>query len=200
MATAVIVLTGEPGAGKSTAAAWFARQGATLLDADAIVREMWNGTKLPQLARERWGDEVFLPGGMIDKKAVAAHIFADAEDYKWLCGVTHPFVYARMAASLPQQGVTVAEIPMFFENPRPLWADKVLFIYADRQARAERNIFRGLDSMELSRRDKFFKSRKERIALSDWVICNDGEIERLYASLEPLWNSMKELAARRTDR
>ena len=38
MATVAIALTGEPGAGKSTAAQWFRARGAALLDADGIVR------------------------------------------------------------------------------------------------------------------------------------------------------------------
>ena len=195
MATAVIVLTGEPGAGKSTAAAWFVRQGAALLDADAIVREMWNGAELPRLARERWGEAVFASDGTIDKKAVSARVFSDDGDYKWLCGVTHPLVYARMERELPHKGVTVAEIPMFFENPRPAWVDRTLFLYAGEAARADRNRFRGLDETELARRGKFFKSRQERMTLSDWAICNDGDVESLYAKLAPVWDAMTALAA-----
>ena len=197
MASTVIVLTGEPGAGKSTAAAWFVRQGAALLDADAIVREMWSGAELPALARERWGGAVFSPDGTIDKRAVSARVFSNDEDYRWLCGVTHPLVYARMERELPDQGVTVAEIPMFFENPRPDWVDRTLFLYAGEVARAERNRFRGLDETELARRGRFFKSRQERIALSDWAICNDGDTETLYARLAPVWDAMTALAARK---
>ena len=196
MAT-VIVLTGEPGAGKSTAAAWFVSQGAALLDADAIVREMWNGAELPRLARERWGEAVFSLDGTIDKKAVSARVFSSDADYKWLCGVTHPLVYERMERGLARTGVTVAEIPMFFENPRPAWADRVLFLYADGHGRAERNRFRGLDEAELARREKFFKSREERMALSDWSVCNDGDREALYARLAPIWSAMTALAARK---
>lgn len=195
MAAAVIVLTGEPGAGKSTAAAWLTAKGAALLDADAIVREMWNGAELPRLARERWGDAVFAADGAVNKRAVADRVFADDGDYRWLCGVTHPLVYARMEAMLQREGVVVAEIPMFFENARPAWVDRVLFLYADRKKRAGRNSFRALDETELRRREKFFKGREERAALSDWAVCNDGGLDDLYARLEPVWACMVELAA-----
>ncbi len=199
MAGAVIVLTGEPGAGKSTAAAWFARQGASLLDADAIVRGMWEGDELPALARERWGEAVFGPGGKIDRKAVSARVFSNDGDYRWLCGVTHPLVYAEMASRLPKSGVAAAEIPMFYENPRPAWADRVLFLRARGRARAERNRFRGLDEAELARREKFFKSSEERAAMSDWTIVNDGTLDQLYARLVPIWNAMTALAAERAE-
>ncbi len=199
MATAVIVLTGEPGAGKSTAAAWFVRQGAFLIDADGIVREMWEGDKLPAMARERWGDSVFRPDGAVDKKSVSARVFSNDGDYRWLCDVTHPLVYAEMERRLPASGVTVAEIPMFFENPRPSWADRILFLRASPQARADRNRFRGLDEVELARREKFFKSVAERSALSDWTVVNNGTMEQLYENLIPVWQSMNDLAARKSE-
>ena len=121
MATVAIALTGEPGAGKSTAAQWFRARGAALLDADGIVRGLWDGGELPEKARARWGESVFGADGKIDKKAVAARVFADDEEYRWLCRVTHPVVLARMGAALPEDGVVVAEIPMLFEVGRPDW-------------------------------------------------------------------------------
>ena len=104
MATVVIALTGEPGAGKSTAAQWFRVRGAALLDADGIVRGLWDGGELSQKARARWGESVFGADGKIDRKAVSARVFADEEEYRWLCRATHPVVLARMGAALPEDG------------------------------------------------------------------------------------------------
>ena len=55
----------------------------------------------------------------------------------------------------------------------------------------------GAFGTELARRGRFFKSRQERIALSDWAICNDGDTETLYARLAPVWDAMTALAARK---
>lgn len=197
MATAVMALTGEPGAGKSTAARWFADAGAVLLDADAIVREMWNGEELLSAARSRWGGDVFSPDGSIDKRAVSARVFSDDEEYRWLCGVTQPIVMENMKASLPADGIAVAEIPMLFEVGRPDWVDKVLFMTAGGRQRAERNSFRGLDAAELSRREKYFLPREERMSLSDWVICNDGTLEQLAEKLRGIWREISALFAER---
>ena len=197
MATVAIALTGEPGAGKSTAAQWFRARGAALLDADGIVRGLWDGGELPEKARARWGESVFGADGKIDKKAVAARVFADDEEYRWLCRVTHPVVLARMGAALPEDGVVVAEIPMLFEAGRPDWVDKVLFMAAAPRLRAERNRFRGLDEAELARRERFFMDRERRMALSDWVICNDGSMENLEAPLEKIWREIQALRSRR---
>jgi len=192
-----IALTGEPGAGKSTAARWFRKKGAMLLDADGIVRGLWDGGELPQKARARWGESVFAADGKIDRKAVSARVFADEEEYRWLCRVTHPDVFARMKAALPGEGVVVAEIPMLFEAGRPDWVDKVLFMTAAPRLRAERNRFRGLDEAELARRERFFVDRERRMAMSDWVLCNDGSVENLEAQLEKIWREIQALRARR---
>lgn len=198
MARIVIALTGEPGAGKSTAARWFCARGAALLDADRIVRDLWNGIELPEKARARWGKAVFSAGGKIDRQAVSARVFSDSEEYRWLCCVTHPIVLARMKALLPEEGIVAAEIPMFFEAGRPEWADKVLFMAASQRLRAERNRFRGLDKIELARREHFFVDSEQRMALSDWVICNDGSMENLEAQLEKVWREIQALRARRS--
>ena len=183
----VLALTGEPGAGKSTAARWFAAHGACLIDADKIVGDLGNGDDLPRKAVERWGKSVLLPNGQISRKAVADKIFTDDQEYRWLCDTIHPLVQREMEKRLPQKGFVVAEIPMLFESGRPDWVDKVLFLTAGAASRAERNGFRGLDAAEIARREKFFLPRNERIALSDWVVSNDGDEEELKAQLEALW-------------
>ncbi len=196
----VMALTGEPGAGKSTAARWFVEQGAKLLDADAMVRELWGGEDLPNLARERWGDAVFCTDGSVDKKAISRIIFSDEKEYAWLCGIIYPIVLGKMAAALPRDGIVIAEIPMLFEIGRPEWVARVLFMYANGEKRAERNSFRGLDDVELARREKFFKSREERAKKSDWALCNDGSIDALKEKLRGVWAELKNLEAARASK
>ncbi len=191
----VMALTGEPGAGKSTAARWFVEQGARLLDADAMVRDLWSGEELPNAARGRWGNSVFCADGSVDKKAISRIIFSDEKEYAWLCGIIYPIVLGEMAAALPRDGIVVAEIPMLFEIGRPEWVTRVLFMYADGEKRAERNSFRGLHEVELARREKFFKSRDERAKKSDWALCNDGTVEMLKEKLRGVWEKLISLEA-----
>ena len=193
MATVAVGLTGEPGAGKSTASRWLASQGAALIYADAIVRDLWNGRELPAEARKRWGDTVFLPDGRIDKRAVSARVFSDDDEYRWLCSTTHPIVERRMEELLPSDGIAVAEIPMLFEAGRYSWIDKVIFIAAGAGLRAQRNSFRGLDARELSRREKFFLPSETRKSMSDWVVYNDGTPERLESQLAGIWEEIVKL-------
>ena len=98
-----------------------------------------------------------------------------------------------MRKNISGAGITVAEIPMLFEAGRPEWVDRVLFMTADAEIRARRNSFRGLDENELRRRERFFLNREERIKRSDWVICNNGDVEKLYLSLGKIWDELKGL-------
>ncbi|MGI6076056.1 MAG: dephospho-CoA kinase [Pyramidobacter sp.] len=192
MATVVMALTGEPGAGKSTAVQWFASRGAVILDADALVRDLWKSPWLLEQARRRWGENA-VSGGVVDKKAVSRIIFSDEGEYQWLCGLIYPAVYAELQRALPPQGIAVAEIPMLFEAGRPKWVDCVLFMSADHGIRAQRNAFRGLDDVELARREKFFMKKEERIRRSDWTICNDGSLSDLYDALGKIWENLQRL-------
>lgn len=192
MAAVVMALTGEPGAGKSTALQWFASRGAAVLDADAAVRDLWKEPWLLEQARRRWGEAVF-SGGAVDKKAVSRIIFSDKEEYNWLCRLIYPVVYARLQRALPPRGIAVAEIPMLFEAGRPQWVDCVLFMAADHGLRARRSAFRGLDDVELARREKFFMKKEERMERSDWTVCNDGTPADLYDALGKIWEDLKRL-------
>ena len=59
-----IGLTGGIGSGKSTVAGLLVDRGATLLDADAIVRELQQpGTAVFAAMVARWGDEVVADDG-----------------------------------------------------------------------------------------------------------------------------------------
>lgn len=181
--TSVLAITGEPGAGKSTAAEFLAR-GGVRLSADAEVHELWRTSLLKNWAKSRWGKDVFDASGNIDMRQISLRIFSDVADYRALCDFINPLVFAAMKEKLPGNGIVIAEIPMLFEAGVPDWVDAVLFVAAGKNARAARNSFRGLDETELSRRERFFMSRGERIAKSDYVVCNDGTKEEFFEKLK----------------
>ena len=61
-------LTGNIAAGKSTVVDHFARWGATVIDADALVREIQvPGSPVLHAIRERFGEDVLLPDGTLDR-------------------------------------------------------------------------------------------------------------------------------------
>jgi dephospho-CoA kinase len=89
----LVGLTGGIGSGKSTVSAMLAERGAVILDADAIARELQRAGQ-PVLASivGRFGDEMLLPDGELDRARLAALVFGDPAALADLNALVHPAV------------------------------------------------------------------------------------------------------------
>ena len=88
-------LTGGIGAGKSEVSRRLAAQGAVVIDADAVAREVVApGT--PGLAEvtAAFGPEVLRPDGSLDRTRLGEVVFADAAARGKLNAIVHPRVGA----------------------------------------------------------------------------------------------------------
>ncbi len=89
----LIGLTGTIGAGKSTALAAFARHGCAVLDADAVVHDLYRRAEVRDTVAARLGGGVIGRDGTIDRRGGGARsIFGDDELRGWLEGYIHPLV------------------------------------------------------------------------------------------------------------
>lgn len=85
-------LTGGIGAGKSEVSRLLVEHGAVLVDADRIAREVVEpGT--PGLAAivDAFGEQVLSEDGSLDRPALGAIVFADADRLAVLNGIVHPW-------------------------------------------------------------------------------------------------------------
>ena len=86
-------LTGGIGAGKSEVSARLAAQGAVVIDADAIAREVVEpGTEGLAEVVGAFGPEVLLPDGRLDRPRLGEIVFADPELRGKLNAIVHPRV------------------------------------------------------------------------------------------------------------
>ncbi len=173
-------VTGDVGAGKSTVSRIWAEMGASVLDADEIVRSLWKRADIIEAASSRWGKDILGEDGVIVPRKIAAKAFSDPEEYRWMCGLLHPPVRVEMertAASL--EGWVVAEIPLLFEGGVPWWIDATAYVTADSALRASRNAARGMDSAELERRETFLLPGEEKKSRATIVLDNSGTMEEL---------------------
>ena len=115
-----IGLTGGIATGKSTVTALLRALGAPVIDADAIARELTGpgGVALPMI-RARFGSEVFADDAL-NRRALAARIFADEASRLDLDAIMHPLVFAELhvrIGDLADRGerAAVLEIPLLFE-------------------------------------------------------------------------------------
>ena len=75
-----IGITGGMGAGKSTVAEVFEREGLLVVDADMVSKDVLSlYDEVKDYIRKTYGQEYFLPDGSLDRRKFGRTIFADEE-------------------------------------------------------------------------------------------------------------------------
>jgi dephospho-CoA kinase len=194
----VVGLTGGIGSGKSTVSALLAAQGAVVVDADAITRQL-QAPGQPVLAAivERFGPEIVSADGSLDRAALAAIVFGDPAALKHLNAIVHPAVGAEIARRLEAEQVgdrvVVLDIPLLVEGGRYKVAGLVV-VDVDPEVAVERLVrFRGMSEADARARMANQVSRADRLAKADWVIDNSGDLAALERQVDSAWTWMQSL-------
>lgn len=190
-----IGLTGGIGSGKSTVAAILAREGAHLVDTDAIARALTAplGAALPAIV-EAFGPDVIGPDGALDRARMRALAFTDPSHKQRLESVLHPLIGAeaqRIAAEGAHRAVIVFDVPLLAESRH--WrtrVDRVLVVDCSEATQVERVVARSGWSADAVRAVIAQQAlRPARRAIADAVIYNDDglSLEQLDASARALY-------------
>ncbi|GAB1399176.1 dephospho-CoA kinase [Aminivibrio sp.] len=189
-------LSGDVGAGKSTLARLWRERGASVLDADEVVRALWTRRDVLDAALSRWGRGIVGDDGRVVPSAVAGKAFSGPEEYRWLCALLHPMVRIEMErAASSLEGWVVAEIPLLFEGGIPWWIDAAIYVTAPEEIRRERNASRGWNKNEIARREAFLLPGGEKRALADLVIENGQTLEKLTEEADRLAERFRRLSS-----
>jgi dephospho-CoA kinase len=196
----LVGLTGGIGSGKSTVAALLAARGATVIDADAITRELQEPGQ-PVLAAmvERFGPQILDAEGRLDRGAMAAIVFADEAARRDLEEIVHPAVGAemvrRLAAHEGTDDIVVYDVPLLAETGRRGLA-AVIVVDVDPEVAVERLVeHRNMDERDIRARMANQASREERIAIADVIVPNSGTLEQLEARVDEVWAWLSDLPA-----
>ena len=193
-----MALTGNVAAGKSAVAALFARWGAVLIDADAIVHELQRpGTPVHDAIRRRFGPAVTGAQDVLDRGALRALVLADPDARRDLEGIVHPAVARRREALLEEARrrgaeVVVSDIPLLFEALDPAAFDAVVLVDAPVAERRRRLVEdRGLAPAEADRLISAQQPSGEKRARSTFVIDNDGTRAELERRARAVWEALR---------
>jgi dephospho-CoA kinase len=196
----LIGLTGGIASGKSTVAKRLVEHGAVLVDADVLAREVVEpGT--PGLAEiERvFGSSVISADGSLNRPALGAIIFADADKREALNAITHPAIWKRgkelfAAAEAEYPDVVVVyDVPLLAEAAadRPMKFDLVVVVQADIDKRIDRMVeLRGMSRAEAEGRLRAQASDADRLTFADVVIDSNGTIDHTLEQADELWASL----------
>jgi len=197
----VIVLTGNIGSGKSSAAGMLANLGAAVVSADVLAREVVapGSAALKEIASE-FGQNVLTPGGELDRRRLAEIVFHDSEKLQKLEAITHPKIrelaVARLTAALAAgKSPVVYDCPLFFEAGLDNEEfGPVLLIAAPDELCLSRVMERDAmtrEQAEARLREQF--SMDEKRERADIVIENTGSLDELRAAIGSIYESLQEL-------
>lgn len=189
-------LTGGIGSGKSTAAAAFRKLGVSVVDADAVSRELTapGGVAVPAI-REAFGTEFVTEDGAMNRAAMRERFLSDPEAKKTLEAILHPMIRAQTEALMEaakDAPLLVYDCPLLLEKPE--WrkaVDQVLVIDLEPELQIERTMARsGLSRETVEGFMARQLPRAERLAAADHVIYNGSDPKTLEESVELLYNEL----------
>jgi dephospho-CoA kinase len=179
----IIGLTGGIGTGKSTVSAYLAdRYHLPILDADLYAREaVAVGSEALALIADRYGAEILLSDGSLDRSRLGAIVFAQPAERQWLESIVHPLVRCYFERDLAaSDGTVVAVIPLLFEAQLQAWVTEIWVVACSEAQQLER--VQGRDGLTLDQARQRLASQlplATKISQADWVLDNSGSLEFL---------------------
>jgi dephospho-CoA kinase len=192
-------LTGGIGAGKSEVSRRLAAQGAVLIDADAIARQVVEpGTDGLTAVIAEFGDGVLRPDGGLDRERLGEIVFADPARLARLNEIIHPLVGQRMAELEKEAGadaIIVHDVPLIAENQLASAYDLVVVVDAPEHARLERLIrHRQMSEDQAEARMAAQVTRDQRLVIADLVVDNSSSLAELDRQVGDLWGELRRRA------
>ncbi len=192
-----VALTGNIGAGKSTVAGLFKQWGATVIDADDLVRQAQApGQPVLTDIAARFGAEVIFSDGSLDRPALRARVLADPTALADLNRIVHPEVRRRRLELMEQarargDRIVISDIPLLFEADDPKSFDAVVLVDAPEPVRRSRLLAsRALSPVEAERMMAAQMPTTTKRTRSDYIIDNDGDLPALERAARPVWEAL----------
>ena len=177
-----VALTGGIATGKSTVLRRMRAAGLATIDADVLARQVIApGAPAYAAVVARFGPEVIDDTGAVDRRALAAVVFADPSARRELEAIVHPAVYEAIAgwfAALPADTpLAIADIPLLFETGREGDFDAVVVVACPREEQVRRVIARdGVTRDEAEARIAAQWPIERKVAAADHVIWTTGTV------------------------
>jgi dephospho-CoA kinase len=190
----VIGLTGGIATGKSSLARFFTEKGVPVIDADQLARDavLPDSPALQQIT-SLFGHDVITAEGVLDRKYLAALIFADPEKRRLLEGIIHPEIRRIAEEQIAQAGAgghsrLIYMAPLIIEAGATERVDTLWVV----------TVAAGIQLERLMRRDGISREQAERMINSQMplsekegygsvVIDNSGTEAETRMVLETVW-------------
>jgi dephospho-CoA kinase len=189
----VIGLIGGIGAGKSQAAAAFARRGGKVVNADEFAHAALRDPEIRGRVVERWGRDLLDEHGEIIRRKLGALVFNDDAQRRELEALVHPWIKRRIHEAIadaqndPRVPFIVLDAAIMLEAGWNEICDKLVFIDAPHHLRVQRvREQRGWTPQELQARERAQLALTKKAAQADHVLDNSAELPHLSRQVDDL--------------
>ncbi len=183
----VIGITGGIGSGKTAVTDEFSRLGITVVDADIAARTVVEAGKptLNEIAL-RFGKDILLPSGELDRAALRVIVFKQPEQRKWLEKLTHPLIREEIINGLKQakSPYVILASPLLVESNQYKLTHRVLVVDTPEELQIKRTVKRDHSSEDQVRSIINAQSpRAKRLSFANDVVVNDQDLSYLHSQV-----------------
>ncbi len=194
----VLGLTGGIASGKSAVGELLRARGAVIVDADRVARQVVEPGQ-PALAElvARFGADILDGDGRLDRKRLAARVFADPAARADVGRITHPRIAAASQAEIARAAAAGApvvfyEAALLVENQVHKGLDGLIVVAAPVAVQRERLKLRdSVDDVSADARLAAQLPLEDKLAVATWVIDNSGDRAQLERQVDLLWRALE---------
>lgn len=191
--TYVLGLTGGIASGKSTVSNYLYEQGAVVIDADIVSRQVVRpGTKGFLALVSEFGKQIQNEDGTLNRAALGEIIFNDQKKRDVVNGLLHPLIKEEMlnqvkVAEEKAVDLVVLDIPLLFESKCEQYCDAVLVVDVSPETQKGRLMRRNdFTQKEAQARIDSQMDPADRKKRADFVVNNDASEEKTYQQVDIL--------------
>jgi dephospho-CoA kinase len=195
-------LTGGVASGKTAVSQVLKEEGAYIIDADQIARELVLPHKpaWSELIRA-FGQEILQEDGSIQRKKLADKVFADPKQRKLLNQILHPRIKEEMDRRAKEIGkkdpeaIVVIDAPLLIELGDHRELDKLIVVTSTQAQQIDRLKDRdGTNPEEALRILSSQMPLREKLKFADYVIQNEGSMEETKKRAREVYQELKKVA------
>jgi len=197
----IVGLTGGVASGKTEVSRVLKEEGAYIIDADQIARELVQPRKpaWKEIVRA-FGQEILQEDGSIHRKKLAGKVFADAKQRKRLNRILHSRIRKEMDRRAKEIGqrdpeaIVVIDGPLLVELGNHRRMDKLIVVASTRSQQIER-----LKNREGANREEALKivssqmPLEEKLKFADFVIRNEGSLEETKRKASEVFRELRKV-------
>ncbi|MBC8288462.1 MAG: dephospho-CoA kinase [Nitrospinae bacterium] len=197
----LIGLTGGIGSGKSLAAKFFKEQGAHIIDADQLSRDLvCPGQPALREIIDLFGECVLDPSGNLNREELAEFIFQDIEKKSALEAILHPKIIAKeqeiylsIIASDPS-AIVIIDAALLVESGNHKNVDKVIVVQSSEEQQVQRILDRSsLTPDQAVARIRNQMSLAEKNKYADFILNNQAQPDDLREEVRKLHTNLLKL-------